>query len=499
MAEVARHLRQSVESAETDDVSPSAATAPELVESALLQHPSVTAAAAVVVPHSALGTTIGALVVLDGHASVDAVTEHARQLLPEELVVRPVARVAELPTTHDGRFNSRRAEAMLIDVSELPLDGPPPSRRRATGIAREWEDLVLIAEDEQVLLAGALRTLHTKPELEGLINQALGYPDWPMPLTLLPDVAPDLATADPDLESYFEMSQAATEHVLEAVNRHGWPRARRDGAHVADAAWLLLQHADRENQAREDALAAVTQDVARGHCDPRHLALLKDRTRTVMEEEQIFGTLMLAAGGQPRFLYPTQALEQVEHQRRIIAMPSLSEDLPNATVPLLPYGPSRRATGPTSRHTPRTPNITELAPRTYLPCPVPHGVVPVYLAGSVQDQSDLRALRERMSAPLHCTARWLDLVAAKRCVSQFDAGPAADCVAFQLRTEDILRSRLVIAAQGDAQMEIGIALGAEIPVVLIGVSGDPLDAHPAIARAADADCALDAAMDWAAQ
>ncbi|MEU6349912.1 hypothetical protein ABZ896_11360 [Streptomyces sp. NPDC047072] len=489
------------EHCEPDQVPSVDAPPTEVVEAVLLRHPHVRDAAAVVLPHNALGATIGVLLVLDDDGSVEDVTDHARQALPEGLHPHPVARVRELPRTFDGRFNTARAQALLRDVAHLTPSAPVVHHRRV-GTRNVWDHLARLAEDEQNLLAEVFRALHNDPGLEQRVNEALGYPNWPMPLTCLPDLAPELAASDPDLDSYFQLSQMATEDLLRIVDRYGWPRARRDGAHVADAAWLLLQHADRENQAREDALAAVAQAVALGHTDPRHLALLHDRTRSVMEEEQIFGTFMLAVDGQPRFLYPTQPLEQIERQRAAISMPSLSKDIPAASTPLLPYGRSRRSSTNPSRPPREAPAVPDSGASASFPCPVPHGAAPVYLAGSVQHRDVLRDLRTRMTPPLHSTARWLDLDAGHRVVSQFDAGVAADRVNAELRVEDIRRSRLLIAVQDDARSplvcgEAGVALGVQIPVLLVGASTSEIAAHSGIALARDADAALEAAMVWA--
>ncbi|MEV7465354.1 hypothetical protein AB0O20_02420 [Streptomyces kronopolitis] len=494
---------QPAEHSEPDQV-PSVDTPPtEVVEAVLLQHPHVRDAAAVVLPHNALGATIGVLLVLDANGSVEDVTDHARQALPEELHPHPVARVRELPRTFDGRFNAARAQALLRDVAHLTPDARVVQRRRV-GPRNVWDHVVRLAEDEQNLLAEALRALHNDPYLEQRVNEALGYPNWPMPLTCLPDLAPELAASDPDLDSYFHLSQTATDDLLRIVDRYGWPRAGRDGAYVTDAAWLLLQHADRENQAREDALAAVAQATALGHTDPRHLALLHDRTRTVMEEEQIFGTFMLAVDGQPCFLYPTQPLKQIERQRAAISMPSLSADLPDASTPLLPYGRGCRSSTNTFRPPLEAPAVPESRAGAFFPCPVPRGAAPVYLAGSVRHRDVLRDLRTRMTSPLHSTARWLDLDAAHRVVSQFDAGVAADRVNAELRVEDIRRSRLVIAVQDDVNSslaceEVGVALGVQIPVLLVGAAAFELDAHSGIAFTTDVDAALEAAMAWATE
>lgn len=166
---------------------------------------------------------------------------------------RLILRVPELPATHDGKFSISRARAIIRDAAglERPDALRPVQRSNRDQI---WEHLVGLAADEQALLGEVLGILMATPELEHRVTKALGYPDWPMPLTLLPQLDPQLATAHPDLENYLTFWETAAAHVLVAVDRFGWPRADTDGRHVTDAVWLLLQHCDLHNDAREDVL-----------------------------------------------------------------------------------------------------------------------------------------------------------------------------------------------------------------------------------------------------
>lgn len=100
---------------------------------------------------------------------------------------------------------------------------------------------------------------------------------------------------------------------------------------------------------------------------------------------------------------PTQPLDQIERQRAAIKMPSLSADLADASIPLLPYGRERRT--PTNRSRPRrdAPAVPSSAVGACLPFPIPRGAAPVYLAGSAHHPDALRDLRSRSTAPPHST------------------------------------------------------------------------------------------------
>src|SRR5689334_11128471 len=94
-------------------------------------------------------------------------------------------------------------------------------------------DLIALARREQTLLTAALSSLFTRPDLDEQISHALGYPDWPQPLTLLPALAPRLTTATPQLAVYLAYATAASRRAIAAVAEHGWPNQRV----AADAAW----------------------------------------------------------------------------------------------------------------------------------------------------------------------------------------------------------------------------------------------------------------------
>jgi hypothetical protein len=76
----------------------------------------------------------------------------------------------------------------------------------------------------------------------------------------------------------------------EILARHGWPSRRLVGEDGADAAWLLLQHAVLAPAVMRAALVLLEQAVSSGDCEPKHLAFLTDRIRTLEGRPQIYGT-----------------------------------------------------------------------------------------------------------------------------------------------------------------------------------------------------------------
>ena len=122
-----------------------------------------------------------------------------------------------------------------------------------------------------------------------------------------------------------------------------WPGLRWVGADGADAAWLLVQHADRSNEERRSWLPLLRQAVASGDADPRHLATLADRVAAVAGEHQQYGTIvMLAEDGEPEFPLPVADAGSLEARRAEIGLSTVvAEARYLAEGGLIPYGPDR--------------------------------------------------------------------------------------------------------------------------------------------------------------
>lgn len=364
-------------------------------------------------------------------------------------------------------------------------------------------DVVALARREQALLTAALTSLFTNPDLDTRISQALDYPRWPQPITLLPAIAPDLTTATPQLAAYLAFAASASAETITAVTEDGWPTRAQRGA--ADAAWLLLQHADLHNEQRRALLPVVADAVRCGDADPRHLALLTDRVHAVCGEPQRYGTLRLIRDEQPELLYPL-AGPDTDRDREAIGLPNLADDARYAYAPLIPYGVAR--TCPTNPAQPF--ELAALRPEANLgippdqPAPLPAGRIGVYLAATLRYRNQLRRHREAMPASLLSTSRWLDIDPLTRASCQLDAGPALNQLAARVCLADIARSHVLIAfaehrRSDGLSVEIGAGLALGKHVILIGPPRCSFDMLPDVTVVASLDEALTAADDPAAQ
>jgi Family of unknown function (DUF6624)/Nucleoside 2-deoxyribosyltransferase len=367
------------------------------------------------------------------------------------------------------------------------------STRQANDV---WRSLTETAATEQALLEPALASLFTDPDLDQAVARALGYPDWPQPLTLLHNLAPTLTTATPQLAAYLEHSEHAAADALQATSTLGWPDPERDGASSADAAWLLLQHADRHNDARAALLPDLARAVDRGRADPRHLALLTDRERTIRGEPQRYGTFVLVRDDLPEYLYPVEEPHRVDEHRARIHLPSLTNDAKYAFSPIIPYGPART--------TPVNPWRPRAAPRPHEPPTSTEAIAApavarpgsaVYLAASLRHRNETARIRDRLPPRLHSTARWLDIDPLTRPSCQFDAGIALNRLAARLCLADIQRAETVIAIQTSRRSagvgaEIGYAVALDKPVLLVGSPRCSFDMLPQTVVVADIDAAI---------
>ncbi|MFD9789604.1 DUF6624 domain-containing protein [Streptomyces sp. NPDC059070] len=95
------------------------------------------------------------------------------------------------------------------------------------------------------------------------------------------NVAPDLKT----MRTVDADNIIALKRIIAEI---GWPGRTLVGRRAANAAWLLVQHADPEYQ--QHALPLLRDAVAQGEAEPWHLAYLTDRCLFYQGEPQLYGT-----------------------------------------------------------------------------------------------------------------------------------------------------------------------------------------------------------------
>ncbi|MBI4140643.1 hypothetical protein HY485_02280 [Candidatus Woesearchaeota archaeon] len=78
--------------------------------------------------------------------------------------------------------------------------------------------------------------------------------------------------------------------MKEIVEMHGWPTYNSVGEDGAFAAWLLVQHADRDPEFQKRCLDLLEQAVKANQADKASLAYLTDRVLVHEGKKQVYGT-----------------------------------------------------------------------------------------------------------------------------------------------------------------------------------------------------------------
>jgi hypothetical protein len=94
-----------------------------------------------------------------------------------------------------------------------------------------------------------------------------------------------------------ETDRANREWLLGVIDKGGWPGIPRVGYDGADAAWLLVQHADADRPFQTKALDILREAVKRKEARPTHLAYLTDRVVCAEEKKQLYGTQFIVRDG----------------------------------------------------------------------------------------------------------------------------------------------------------------------------------------------------------
>ena len=125
-----------------------------------------------------------------------------------------------------------------------------------------------------------------------------------------------------------EADQVHTARLKEIVDRHGWPTISMVGKDASFAAFLLVQHADRDPAFQARCLPMLEAAAEQGEVSRTALAYLTDRVRVKQERPQVYGTQYQAkkdeagntitgADGQFNYLLPlVEDIDRLDERRR---------------------------------------------------------------------------------------------------------------------------------------------------------------------------------------
>jgi hypothetical protein len=108
------------------------------------------------------------------------------------------------------------------------------------------------------------------------------------------------------------------------IHESGWPGRSRVGEEAANAAWLLVQHADADRDFQHDCLELLREAVETGEASPKNLAYLTDRVLVADGKPQRYGTQFTSVDGrlEPQ---PLEAPARVDDLRAGVGLSSLEE------------------------------------------------------------------------------------------------------------------------------------------------------------------------------
>lgn len=139
-----------------------------------------------------------------------------------------------------------------------------------------------------------------------------------------------------DAKRQEQLDQRNRQLLQRMVKQYGWPGFKTVGVDAANAAFLILQHADLATQ--QQYLPLFRQAVARQDAWPSQLAMLEDRIDVRLGRPQRYGTQIdAAARGAPR-PFPLQDARLVDQWRAAVGLSPLAEYLQSftATTPAIP-------------------------------------------------------------------------------------------------------------------------------------------------------------------
>jgi hypothetical protein len=127
-------------------------------------------------------------------------------------------------------------------------------------------------------------------------------------------------------ERMAELHRRHNARLRAIITEHGWPGRSLVGEDGAAAAWLLLQHAVLAPELMREAATLLQGAVQSGEVEPKFLALLTDRIRTLEGRSQLYGTQHAWDAEGKLSPLPIEDPGRVEERRRSVGLEPLAEN-----------------------------------------------------------------------------------------------------------------------------------------------------------------------------
>ena len=151
---------------------------------------------------------------------------------------------------------------------------------------------------------------------------------------LMQNGTPQAATPE-QIRAMIASDSAHAARLKQILEAHGWPGRSMVGEEGSEAAWLILQHADKPTQ--EKYLPLVQQAVQRHELRADMGAMLEDRVLMHRGEKQRYGTQLRrnAATGRNE-LWPIDDEAHVDQRRAAVGLPPLAAYLASFGIEYTP-------------------------------------------------------------------------------------------------------------------------------------------------------------------
>ena len=122
-----------------------------------------------------------------------------------------------------------------------------------------------------------------------------------------------------------EVDRKNTSRMKEIVKKYGWPGKSLVGKEGANAAWLLVQHADRDRAFQKECLPLLQAAAATGEAARAHVAYLTDRVLVGDKKPQVYATQFTQNEKGEMVPQPMEDEANVDKRRKEMGLPTLEE------------------------------------------------------------------------------------------------------------------------------------------------------------------------------
>jgi hypothetical protein len=128
-----------------------------------------------------------------------------------------------------------------------------------------------------------------------------------------------------------DVDRCHTSRMRQIIDTHGWPGSHLVGRDGAEAAWLLVQHADADQQFQHCCLRLLAGAVEAGQATTAQLAYLTDRVAVTEGRPQTYGTQVRTDRDRPE-PFPLADPAGIDTRRATVGLPPLADYLASFTA-----------------------------------------------------------------------------------------------------------------------------------------------------------------------